>query len=275
MLGRFVRSPRTVGAVMPSSRALARAMVAHLDLSGDASVVELGPGTGVFTRELAQRLGPQARALAVEIEPSFVAALQNRFPRVEVVCASAEQLTDLLEVRGMLPVDHIISGLPFASLPSSVTTGILTAVVGSLRPGGTFTTFQYLNGYPTPLAGAFRRDMTMRMGEPPARRVVWRNVPPALGVDVAPPVISGVATGAASVPGVEHALMVRVYRQTVFGLRRGVWADRAGRTSTCGRDHGRHPWTAGAGGRRRHRAEFVALPTGDRRDRDRCVIADA
>ena len=179
MLGRFVRSPRTVGAVAPSSRALAEEMVQGLDLSGAAKVVELGPGTGVVTRAIAERLGPDAHALAVDVEPAFVAAISRRFPRVEAVCGSAADLPALLRERAMFPATHIISGLPFASLSAEVTTTILDAIVESLAPGGTFTTFQYVNGYPTPLAKAFRRAMSERMGAPASRRVVWRNFPPA------------------------------------------------------------------------------------------------
>lgn len=179
MLGRFVRSPRTVGAVAPSSRVLAAEMVRGLDLAGTATVVELGPGTGVVTRAIAARLGPDAHALAIDVEPTFVAALAQKHPRIEAVCASAADLASLLRARSMFPADHIISGLPFASLPGDVTTSILDAIAAALRPGGTFTTFQYLNGYPTPLARNFRQAMTERMGTAPTRRVVWRNIPPA------------------------------------------------------------------------------------------------
>lgn len=180
MLGRFMRSPRTVGAVSPSSRALAEEMVKGLDLAGDTtSVVELGPGTGVVTRVIAEHLGPDAHALAIDIEPAFVAAIARRFPRVEAVCGSAADLPALLRERDMFPAAHIISGLPFASLSAEVTATILDAVAGSLKPGGTFTTFQYVSGYPTPLARAFRKAMTARMGSAPRRRTVWRNIPPA------------------------------------------------------------------------------------------------
>ena len=179
MLGRFVRSPRTVGAVAPSSRALAEEMVKGLDLSGTTKVVELGPGTGVVTRAIAEQLGPEAKALAVDVEPKFVAAIARKIPRVQAVCGSAADLPALLRDRGMFPASHIISGLPFASLSAEVTASILDAIAASLETGGTFTTFQYLQGFPTPLAKAFRRAMSERMGAPPKSRVVWRNLPPA------------------------------------------------------------------------------------------------
>jgi phospholipid N-methyltransferase len=179
MLGRFVRSPRTVGAVSPSSRALAAEMVRGIDMSGPTTVVELGPGTGVITRAIVEGLGPEANAIAVDIEPTFVSAIARMFPRIDAVCGSAADLTALLQARDIFPADHIISGLPFASLPSEITTTILDAVATSLRPGGTFTTFQYVSGYPTPLASAFRRALSARMGSEPVRRVVWQNLPPA------------------------------------------------------------------------------------------------
>lgn len=179
MLGRFVRSPRTVGAIAPSSRVLAAAMIDTLDLSGAARVVELGPGTGVFTQAIAARLGPDARCLAVDIDPGFVAALSGRWSRVEVVCGSAAQLPRLVEAAGFAQVDHVVSGLPFASLPGDVTTAVLDGIGTVLRPGGTFTTFQYVHGYHTPLARAFRREMSRRLGGAPSRRLVVRNLPPA------------------------------------------------------------------------------------------------
>ena len=179
MLGRFVRSPRTVGAVGPSSRALASEMVSGLSLGGTTNVVELGPGTGAFTREIVRKLGPRARCIAIELEPTFATALERDFPRVDVVCGSATDLPSIAAEKGMATVDHIVSGLPFASLPSADTQGILEAVAEALKPGGTFTTFQYVTGYPTPLASALRRDMTARLGVRPTRRLVFRNFPPA------------------------------------------------------------------------------------------------
>ena len=49
LFSRFLRSPRTVGAVTASSRALAEAMVDGIDLRQPGRIVELGPGTGAFT----------------------------------------------------------------------------------------------------------------------------------------------------------------------------------------------------------------------------------
>jgi phospholipid N-methyltransferase len=180
LFSRFLRSPRTVGAVTASSRALAEAMVDGLDLKRPGHIVELGPGTGVFTAAIAERLGDDTRFLAIDIDAAFVQQIKKRWPSIECVCASAERLDELVDARAMQPIDHIVSGLPFVSLPPPMTKQILQSVACVLRPGGTFTTFQYLHGYALPQAVSFRRAMTHRMGCEPITRLVVRNVPPAV-----------------------------------------------------------------------------------------------
>jgi phospholipid N-methyltransferase len=153
-------------------------MVAGLDLTR-ACVVELGPGTGAFTRAIVPKLGPAARFLAIDIDPTFIETLRARWPRVDFVCGSAEQLPAFAAERGLSAVDHILSGLPFASLPAAITSGILDGIERTLRPGGTFTTFQYVNAYGMSAAVAFRQDLSRRLGGEPTRHLVMRNIPPA------------------------------------------------------------------------------------------------
>jgi phosphatidylethanolamine/phosphatidyl-N-methylethanolamine N-methyltransferase len=179
LFARFLRQPRTVGAVAPSSQVLAREMVRGLDVGAAARVVELGPGTGVFTGALLERMGTGGRLLAVELEPEFARQVQARWPAADCVCASATTLESLVAERQMQPVDHILSGLPFASLPRDATRKILDGVEHVLKPGGTFTAFQYLHAYALPPAVAFRRDLVARFGPVSSRRVVLRNIPPA------------------------------------------------------------------------------------------------
>jgi phospholipid N-methyltransferase len=179
LFGRFLRRPLTVGAVAPSSPVLAREMVRDLDLDGAVRVVELGPGTGAFTGEIVNRMSPAGRFLAIELEPEFAQKIQEKFPGVDCVRASATMLTSLVSDRALRPVDHIISGLPFASLPRDATRQILDGIEQVLRPGGTFTAFQYVHAYRLPPAVAFRRDLEARFGRAAARRLVVRNIPPA------------------------------------------------------------------------------------------------
>src|SRR5271166_5309832 len=77
-LREFRRHFLTTGAILPSSRFLARALVKPLRLPRTASrILEVGPGTGSVTREIARRLLPGDRLDAVEINGHFVELLES------------------------------------------------------------------------------------------------------------------------------------------------------------------------------------------------------
>jgi len=173
---KFLRNPRTVGAVSASSKAMAREMVREIPTDKPVNVVELGPGTGSFTRAIVERIAPGSRFLAVELDGEFVERLRPRWPSVEFALASAVELEQLGKKRHLQPVDHIVSGLPFASLPVDDSRKIMDGIQHTLRPGGTFTTFQYLHGYWMPPGRTFRREMSVRMGAP-HRQLVLKNFP--------------------------------------------------------------------------------------------------
>jgi phosphatidylethanolamine/phosphatidyl-N-methylethanolamine N-methyltransferase len=181
-LSHFTKSPRTVGAIAPSSQSLARAMLDGLPLNDGVRVVELGPGTGAITGEIARRLPAQATCLAVDINPEFAARVAAKWPRIDSICDRAEHLVEIARTRGVLPVHHIVSGLPFASLPVASARAIVDAIVDALSPGGTFTTFQYAHAFGFSSAAMVRQTLTERMGARPTRRFVMSNLPPALVV---------------------------------------------------------------------------------------------
>ncbi len=56
---RFLRAliarPKNIGAVLPSSRGLGRAIARQIDPTMPGPVLELGPGTGVITQALLER----------------------------------------------------------------------------------------------------------------------------------------------------------------------------------------------------------------------------
>ena len=61
----FLRSPRQVGAVLPTSRWAVRAMLDLAPIEHARCVVEMGAGTGPYTREILTRLRPDARFLSL------------------------------------------------------------------------------------------------------------------------------------------------------------------------------------------------------------------
>src|SRR5918997_4145603 len=142
LLRAFATNPRQVGAVLPTSRTAVRAMLDLADVPSARLVVELGAGTGVATRELLAGLGPDARLVAVEIDPQLARLLTERLrdPRLQVVVDSAEDLATHLDGER---ADVVVSMLPFTSLEAGLRGRLLDGLPQALRPGGAALVIPY------------------------------------------------------------------------------------------------------------------------------------
>lgn len=171
-LWNFVRNPRQVGSVTPSSRWLCRRLLSGADLRGARCVVEFGPGTACLTELILEALPPHARLIAFEINEDFVRLLARRFAGkgLVVVHDSAEHVERHLRERGCRGADYIFSGLPFTTLPPATRERILRAAHAALRPGGKFIAYQYSLYLRRTLRGIFG---DVRIG------FEARNIPPA------------------------------------------------------------------------------------------------
>lgn len=141
-LKRFLSEPGRVGSVAPSSRFLCNEMMKRVPWQTTRSIVELGPGTGVFTKAILRKKRPDALFIAIERDLQFRQLLQSRFPAI-IVKDEALHLNEYLQELDVKQVDVIISGLPFAVFSEDLRTAILAQVYEALAPEGLFITFQY------------------------------------------------------------------------------------------------------------------------------------
>lgn len=142
----YIIRPRTVGAIMPSSKHLAEKMIDTIDFNNANYIVEYGPGTGVFTDKIINRRNKQTVILLIEYNYEFFISLMEKYKdesRLYVIHGSAENVDKYLEEYNIPYVDYVVSGLPFASLPKTVSSTILRKTTTILRKGGKFVTFQY------------------------------------------------------------------------------------------------------------------------------------
>ncbi|MFM1655268.1 class I SAM-dependent methyltransferase [Brevibacillus sp. B_LB10_24] len=141
-LRRFFSNPTRVGSVAPSSKFLCRLMMKNVPWVSAKTIVELGPGTGVFTEAILRLKRPETNFFVVEQDPRFQQMLKERFPGI-LIQSEAVHLASYVKEMNLQPADAIISGLPFAVFPVEVRTKILDNVVETLDPEGVFVTFQY------------------------------------------------------------------------------------------------------------------------------------
>jgi phosphatidylethanolamine/phosphatidyl-N-methylethanolamine N-methyltransferase len=176
---RFASAPTSVGAVFPSSRDLAEAMLHGITLEPGDVVVEYGPGTGAFTELIIERLPEGAEYLGIERDPHFHGHLQRRFPERHFHLGSAEEIQELLKGRGLKKPRLIISGLPFASMPHAVQEMILEATREALHEEGIFRTFTYPICWYMTGSQRFRKVALDHFDDHHKSRTVHRNIPPA------------------------------------------------------------------------------------------------
>lgn len=141
----FLKHPRMLGSVIPSSRFLVRRLLEPVDWSRAGTVVEYGPGVGTFTAEILRRLRADARLVAIETNAEFVRFLRRtiRDDRLHVVHGSAADSRPILSGLGFARADYVISGLPYATMPAETRERILRATHEVLDPTGAFLLFQY------------------------------------------------------------------------------------------------------------------------------------
>jgi phosphatidylethanolamine/phosphatidyl-N-methylethanolamine N-methyltransferase len=175
----FLREPASIGALSPSSRALAKAMIQGCALSSADTVVEMGPGTGAFTGLIRERIGRKTTFFALELDPVHARNLNRRFSDLVVYNDSAEKMPEYLGLHGKSKVDYVVCGIPWANLPPATQQRIVDGVLASLAPDGVFTTFAYLHARWLPKARQFRRSLQTSFARVETSRIIWGNLPPA------------------------------------------------------------------------------------------------
>jgi phosphatidylethanolamine/phosphatidyl-N-methylethanolamine N-methyltransferase len=172
---RFLRSwmekPLATGAVMPSSKPLARAMARCVDPAIDGPVIELGPGTGAVTAALVEQGVHPSRLVLMEFNPAFCRLLRARYPEAAVVRGDAYRIKRLAGSLLRGPAAAVVSGLPLLTKPLELRLRLLADAFTLLAPGAPFVQFTYAVVSPIPRSypGAHAH----------ASERIWLNIPPA------------------------------------------------------------------------------------------------
>lgn len=171
-LDRFIANPKRFGAIAPSSEALALLITSEIQ-DDTGLVIELGPGTGVFTRALLDRNVAERDLILIEADKALADRLSTRFPAATILHQDAEAMADRALGAGT-KAGAIVSGLPLLNFPLRKVAIILVNILGMLDDDGAIYQFTYGMRCPVSPAmlAAFDLDAVC-LGR------VWCNLPPA------------------------------------------------------------------------------------------------
>ncbi len=140
-LAAWIKRPRQTASVVPSSRYLARLMVRDVAPDG-GRVLELGGGTGVFTRAILATGLPAAMLEVVEINPAFARGLRRHFPGVSILETPAQNIS-AAAAGAQGDYQLVVSGLPLLAMDKALHIAILGEAFAMLRSGGSLVQFTY------------------------------------------------------------------------------------------------------------------------------------
>jgi phosphatidylethanolamine/phosphatidyl-N-methylethanolamine N-methyltransferase len=157
-----------LGQVAPSSKDLSKRMTAPLrEINGQRRILEVGPGTGVVTKQIVKLLRAGDELVICEINPRLLTMVENKISKqiagkefsVKFVCSPVQDLKDQYS-DGYF--DAIISSLPFTNFPPQLVSEVLILYKRLLKTSGVLTFYEYL---------ALRKMGQMFRGQTERRRV--------------------------------------------------------------------------------------------------------
>jgi phospholipid N-methyltransferase len=155
---------RDVASVTPTSQHCVKKVCTHIDFSKDFTLVEYGPGDGVFSKYLLDKMSPGSRLILIEANEDFVSHLKDtiRDPRVQVHNILAGNVESVLATEDVGNIDYVLSGIPFSFLKKDRKRIVLEATKKILKEGGLFLAYQTSGHLKKPVMEVFGNLETER-----------------------------------------------------------------------------------------------------------------
>ena len=163
----FIRD-RDVAAVTPSSKFLVKRVCRWIDFDTPCTIVEYGPGTGVFSEYILSQMTSDSTLLMIEGNEDFVDRLNDNYaadPRAITVHDRAENTETILDRYELPAADYVLSGIPFSFLDDAVRRDLLQRTRNILTDDGKFLVYQNYNHMEKPLRRHFsqvRKEYELR-----------------------------------------------------------------------------------------------------------------
>lgn len=196
-----------IGAMLPSSPALGRAMVRPIrEAHRPLNILEVGPGTGPFTKQILKLMRSEDRFTICEINGRFLSLLRRNLSRNEHFRRNRDRITffhgPVQELPGSAAFrgqfDIIVSSLPFSNFAPETVDEILSLFRTMLAEEGSLSFIEYLAVRKVTALFSTRRSRERLVGVEKViqnwidraetdgqvrKRISLLNVPPAVAIE--------------------------------------------------------------------------------------------
>lgn len=167
----WIRRPGKVGSITPTGRETASHMAGLIPLETGLPVLELGPGTGVITREILNRGLPPEQLVSIEYSQDFYRHLVRNFPGVNFIHGDVLDMDTVLSGYSEQKFAGVIGAIPLLNLSMEKRIEIVGNYLDRVAGDGPFVQICY--GTKPPVAAVPGRFTVKKS------RRIYRNVPPA------------------------------------------------------------------------------------------------
>ena len=167
----MMQGPKTVGAIVPTSSVTAKRMASVIEPKSGLPVLELGPGTGVITKQILARGVPAEKIVSVEYSEDFYRRLVEDYAGVNFIHGDAFDLKNILGDFADKTFDCVISAVPMLSFPMEARIQLLEDLLSRIPEGRPVVQITY--GPVSPIIAKPDRYHIQHFD------FVVRNIPPA------------------------------------------------------------------------------------------------
>lgn len=167
----MMQGPKTVGAIVPTSSVTAKRMASVIDVKSGLPVLELGPGTGVITKQILARGVAPEKIVSVEYSEDFYRRLVADYAGVNFIHGDAFDLKNILGGFADQTFDCVISAVPMLSFPMEARIQLLEDLLSRIPEGRPVVQITY--GPVSPIIAKPDRYHIQHFD------FVVRNIPPA------------------------------------------------------------------------------------------------
>ena len=133
-----------IGAVAKSSKFTIAKICKAIDFSRDIILVEYGPGDGVITKAILQKMTKGSKLIAIETNDLLVKKLLAISDnRLIVIHDCAENIPSILKRFNIEHVNYVVSGIPFTFFKPDKRRELVSTTKEHIVSGGKFIVYQY------------------------------------------------------------------------------------------------------------------------------------